>query len=146
MEKKTFLAFASMMVLLKDRQCQVPSLRASKWGKRFFFLTSMMVLLEDRQCQVPSLRASEWKKKFFVPDGFPRVLRVSTETRPVVCGCVCLCVCPSVMRESVRTMKFYVVAVIVASRKFALWVLRLFRACIHGFFLWFFNFFYPLPM
>ena len=26
-----------MMVLLKDRQCQVPSLRASKWEKDFYF-------------------------------------------------------------------------------------------------------------
>ena len=28
----------------------------------------------------------------FVPDGFPRVLRVSTESSAVVCGCVCVCV------------------------------------------------------
>ena len=26
---------------------------------------------------------------FIVPDGFPRVLRVSTETCAVECGCVC---------------------------------------------------------
>ena len=31
----------------------------------------------------------------------------STETRGVICGWGCLCVCVSVMRESVRTMKFY---------------------------------------
>ena len=55
-----------MVVLLKDRQCQVPSLRASKWKKKIFFaFTSIVVFLEDRQCQVPSLWASEWKKFFF---------------------------------------------------------------------------------
>ena len=33
-----FFAFASMMVLLEDRQCQVPLLRASKWKKNLFLL------------------------------------------------------------------------------------------------------------
>merc|ERR1712240_943639 len=67
MEKKNFFfAFSSMVVLLKDRQCQVPSQRASEWKIFFLFaFASMMVLLEDRKCQVPSLRASKWKKTFF---------------------------------------------------------------------------------
>ena len=39
----------------------------------FFAFASMMVLLEDRQCQVPLLRASKWKKNLFcfcIHDGF----------------------------------------------------------------------------
>ena len=61
--KKPF-AFASMVVVL-DRQCQVPSLRASKWKVRFFCSASMVVVLKDRQCQIPSPRASKQKKTFF---------------------------------------------------------------------------------
>ena len=63
--KKNYFAFTSMVVFLEDRQCQVPSLRASEWKKFFFAFTSMVVSLKDRQCQVPSLRASKWKKIFF---------------------------------------------------------------------------------
>ena len=48
---------------------------------------------------------------FFVPDGFPRVLRVSTETRAVVCGCVTVSVCDAWVCTD---HEIYVVAVIVA--------------------------------
>ena len=47
----------------------------------------------------------------FVPDGFPRVLRVSTETRAVECGCVCVSVCDAWVCTD---HEIYVVAVIVA--------------------------------
>ena len=63
--KKNYFAFTSMVVFLEDIQCQVPSLRASKWKKFFFAFTSIVVFPEDRQCQVPSRKASEWEKKNF---------------------------------------------------------------------------------
>ena len=45
MEKKSFFAFACMMVLLEDRQCQVPSLRASKWETNLVLLFSRILVL-----------------------------------------------------------------------------------------------------
>ena len=36
-KKIFFFAFASMVVLPEDRQCQVPSQWASKWEKKFVF-------------------------------------------------------------------------------------------------------------
>jgi len=36
-KKNFFFAFTSMVALLEDRQCQVPSPRASKWEKKIFF-------------------------------------------------------------------------------------------------------------
>ena len=64
-KNKIVFAFASIVVLLEDTHCQVPSQRASKWNPIFCFaLASMVPLLEERQCQVPALRASNWKKVF----------------------------------------------------------------------------------
>ena len=40
-EKNIVFTFAPMVVLLKDRQSQVPSLRASKWKKSFFFFSTL---------------------------------------------------------------------------------------------------------
>ena len=54
------------------------------------------------------------EKRFFVPDVFNSGT-IGLYGNPSCSLWVCVSVCPSVMRESVRTMKFYVVAVIVAS-------------------------------
>ena len=43
------------MFFLEDRQCQLPSLRTSKWKDKICFaFASMVPFLEDRKCQVPS--------------------------------------------------------------------------------------------
>ena len=44
-KKRSFFAFPCMMVLLEDRQCQVPSLRASKWETNLVLLFSRILVL-----------------------------------------------------------------------------------------------------